>query len=71
MHVQVVALKFIPKVGKSEGELRSLEQEIHIMATLSHPHIVTLYDCQETDQEVHTVRVHLTITRDLLFRCVW
>ncbi len=48
----MVALKFIPKVGKSETELCSLEQEINIMAALRHPHIVALYDCLETDDEV-------------------
>ncbi len=50
----MVALKFIPKVGKSESELRSLEQEISIMAALRHDNIVALHECLETDDEVHT-----------------
>ncbi len=56
----MVALKFIPKVGKSESELRSLEQEISIMAALRHDNIVELHECLETDDEVH-----ITTTFDL------
>ena len=52
MALQIVALKFIPKVGKSLSELKSLEQEIAIMYTLSHENIISLYDCLETDDEV-------------------
>ncbi|XP_072548891.1 serine/threonine-protein kinase 36 [Salminus brasiliensis] len=52
---QVVALKFIPKVGRSEKELRSLKREIEIMRGLKHPHIVLLLDSFETEREVVVV----------------
>uniref|UniRef100_A0A3B3ZGI4 non-specific serine/threonine protein kinase n=1 Tax=Periophthalmus magnuspinnatus TaxID=409849 RepID=A0A3B3ZGI4_9GOBI len=41
---QVVALKFMPKVGRSEKELRNLKREIEIMRDLQHPNIVQLFD---------------------------
>ncbi|XP_078122715.1 serine/threonine-protein kinase 36 [Sander vitreus] len=52
---QVVALKFMPKVGRSEKELRSLKREIEIMRGLQHPNIVQLFDSFETDTEVVVV----------------
>ncbi|XP_056140324.1 serine/threonine-protein kinase 36 [Lampris incognitus] len=52
---QVVALKFIPKVGRSEKELRSLRREIEIMRGLKHPNIVQLFDSFETETEVVVV----------------
>ncbi|XP_041949055.1 serine/threonine-protein kinase 36 [Alosa sapidissima] len=52
---QAVALKFIPKVGRSEKELRSLKREIEIMRGLRHPNIVLLLDSFETDREVVVV----------------
>ncbi|XP_034406806.1 serine/threonine-protein kinase 36 [Cyclopterus lumpus] len=52
---QVVALKFMPKVGRSEKELRSLKTEIEIMRGLQHPHIVQLFDSFETETEVVVV----------------
>ncbi|MGH0169407.1 UNVERIFIED_CONTAM: hypothetical protein FKN15_001441 [Acipenser sinensis] len=52
---QVVALKFIPKVGRSEKELRSLKREIEIMRGLMHPNIVLLLDSFETEREVVVV----------------
>ncbi|XP_061104967.1 serine/threonine-protein kinase 36 isoform X2 [Conger conger] len=52
---QVVALKFIPKVGRSEKELRSLKREIDIMRGLRHPNIVLLLDSFETEREVVVV----------------
>ncbi|MCI4394423.1 hypothetical protein PGIGA_G00168430 [Pangasianodon gigas] len=52
---QVVALKFIPKVGRSEKELRSLKREIEIMRGLKHPNIVLLLDSFETQTEVVVV----------------
>ncbi|XP_073335676.1 serine/threonine-protein kinase 36 [Pagrus major] len=52
---QVVALKFMPKVGRSEKELRSLKREIEIMRGLQHPNIVQLYDSFETETEVAVV----------------
>ncbi|XP_053491266.1 serine/threonine-protein kinase 36-like isoform X1 [Ictalurus furcatus] len=52
---QVVALKFIPKVGRSAKELRSLQREIEIMRGLKHPNIVLLLDSFETQLEVVVV----------------
>ena len=51
-HWQVVALKFIPKLGRSEKELRNLQREIEIMRGLRHPNIVHMLDSFETDKEV-------------------
>lgn len=52
---QVVALKFMPKVNRSEGELQSLRKEIEILRGLQHPNIVQLYDSFETETEVVVV----------------
>ncbi|XP_008823952.1 serine/threonine-protein kinase 36 isoform X2 [Nannospalax galili] len=52
---QVVALKFIPKLGRSEKELRNLQREIEIMRGLWHPNIVHMLDSFETDKEVVVV----------------
>ncbi|XP_017287425.1 serine/threonine-protein kinase 36 isoform X2 [Kryptolebias marmoratus] len=52
---QVVALKFMPKVGRSERELRSLKREIEILRDLQHPNIVQLFDSFETETEVVVV----------------
>ncbi|XP_072128102.1 serine/threonine-protein kinase 36 isoform X2 [Mobula birostris] len=52
---QVVALKFIPKVGRSEKELRCLQREIDIMRGLRHPNVIQLLDSFHTDQEVVVV----------------
>ncbi|KFQ26305.1 Serine/threonine-protein kinase 36, partial [Mesitornis unicolor] len=49
---QVVALKFIPKVGRSEKELKNLQQEIEIMRGLHHPNIIQMLDSFETNKEV-------------------
>ncbi|XP_019219366.1 serine/threonine-protein kinase 36 isoform X1 [Oreochromis niloticus] len=48
----VVALKFMPKLGRSENQLRSLKREIEIMRDLRHPNIVQLFDSFETETEV-------------------
>ncbi|TKS83929.1 Serine/threonine-protein kinase 36 [Collichthys lucidus] len=52
---QVVALKFMPKLGRSEKDLRSLKREIEIMRGLKHPNIVQLSDSFETETEVVVV----------------
>ncbi|KAM9548944.1 serine/threonine-protein kinase 36 isoform 5-T5 [Guaruba guarouba] len=52
---QVVALKFIPKVGRSEKELKDLQREIEIMRGLHHPNIIQMLDSFETDKEVVVV----------------
>ena len=53
---QVVALKFIPKVGKPEKELRNLKREIDIMRNLHHENIIEMLDSFETDKEVGNIR---------------
>nr|XP_009859511.1 serine/threonine-protein kinase 36-like [Ciona intestinalis] len=50
-----VALKFIPKAGKSDKDLRNLRKEIEIMSDLQHPNIIQLLDNFETEQEVVVV----------------
>ncbi|NWW85585.1 STK36 kinase, partial [Rhynochetos jubatus] len=52
---QVVALKFIPKVGRTEKELKNLQREIEIMRGLHHPNIIQMLDSFETDKEVVVV----------------
>uniref|UniRef100_A0A5F8GTI9 Serine/threonine-protein kinase 36 n=1 Tax=Monodelphis domestica TaxID=13616 RepID=A0A5F8GTI9_MONDO len=52
---QVVALKFIPKLGRSDKELRNLHREIEIMRGLRHPNIIQMLDSFETDKEVVVV----------------
>ncbi|NWX69201.1 STK36 kinase, partial [Alca torda] len=52
---QVVALKFIPKVGRSEKELKNLQREIEIMRGLHHPNIIQMLDSFETNKEVVVV----------------
>ncbi|NWV10088.1 STK36 kinase, partial [Ptilonorhynchus violaceus] len=52
---QVVALKFIPKVGRSEKELKNLQREIEIVRDLHHPNIIQMLDSFETDKEVVVV----------------
>ena len=51
----VVALKFIPKAGKAEKDLRNLRREIEIMSGLKHVNIIELLDHFETDDEVVVV----------------
>ncbi|XP_048582093.1 serine/threonine-protein kinase 36 isoform X2 [Nematostella vectensis] len=50
-----VALKFIPKTGRSEKELKCLQREIDIMRGLQHENIIRLLDSFETPQEVCVV----------------
>eukprot|EP00051_Salpingoeca_urceolata_P012629 m.156099 g.156099 ORF g.156099 m.156099 type:complete len:1478 (-) comp17554_c0_seq1:61-4494(-) len=52
---EVVALKFIPKKGRSEKELRVLQREIDIMQSLHHPHIIQMLETFETPTEVVVV----------------
>uniref|UniRef100_A0A669DFK1 non-specific serine/threonine protein kinase n=1 Tax=Oreochromis niloticus TaxID=8128 RepID=A0A669DFK1_ORENI len=42
----------MPKLGRSENQLRSLKREIEIMRDLRHPNIVQLFDSFETETEV-------------------
>lgn len=50
-----VALKFIPKAGRAEKELKSLRREITIMSGLKHPNIIELFDHFETNKDVVVV----------------
>ena len=52
VNFQVVALKFIPKVGRSEKELKNLQREIDIMRNLEHENIIKLLDSFATPKEV-------------------
>lgn len=45
-------MKFIPKVGRSQKELKNLQQEIDIMRGLHHPNIIQMLDSFETKKEV-------------------
>lgn len=49
---QFVALKFIPKVGRSDAELEDIRAEVHILRGLSHPNIILLLDFFETSREL-------------------
>ena len=49
---QIVALKFISKLKRSEEELLSLKKEVEIMRELRHNNIIALYDWFETDTDV-------------------
>lgn len=52
---QVVALKFISKLKRTEEELLSLKREVDIMRELRHENIIALYDWFETDTDVCVV----------------
>ena len=52
---QVVAIKFIPTVGRSASELAALRQERDILRTLRHPNIVQMLDCFETEDALCAV----------------
>ncbi|CAH8496778.1 unnamed protein product [Schistosoma turkestanicum] len=49
---QIVAMKFIPKVGKSENALKNLKLEIEIMRSMHHTNIIEMQDSFETEREV-------------------
>eukprot|EP01052_Picozoa_sp_SAG31_P027491 SAG31_NODE_2578_length_5440_cov_1.848717_5_plen_93_part_00 len=49
---QIVALKFIPKHGKSDKELQKLRQEIRIQRELKHPNIIMMLDSFETKSDM-------------------
>ena len=51
----IVALKFIPKAGKAEKDLRNLKREIEIMSGLKHENIIELLDHFETNEEIVVV----------------
>ncbi|TGZ67570.1 hypothetical protein CRM22_004713 [Opisthorchis felineus] len=49
---RIVAMKFIPKVGKSVKSLKNLKREIEIMRSMHHANIIEMKDTFETDKEV-------------------
>ena len=51
----IVAMKFISKIGRTEKELDCLKREIDIMRGLKHPNIISLLDSFDTDEEVCVV----------------
>lgn len=67
--IQVVALKFIPKVGRSEKELKNLRREIDIMRHLHHENIIEMIDSFETDKEASETRT--IYTRNSIFSCLF
>ena len=52
---QIVALKFMSKLKRSEQELLSLKKEVEIMRELRHENIIALYDWFETETDVCVV----------------
>ncbi|KAF6778187.1 hypothetical protein AHF37_04152 [Paragonimus kellicotti] len=50
--IYIVAMKFIPKVGKSEKSLKNLKREIGIMQSMHHANIIEMKDTFETEREV-------------------
>ncbi|XP_071946341.1 serine/threonine-protein kinase 36-like [Antedon mediterranea] len=52
---QIVALKFIPKTGRSEKDLQNLRREIDIMQDLHHENIIEMLDSFETASDVVAV----------------
>ena len=51
----VVALKYILKLGKSAKELEALRQEIEILKTLRHENIIRMLDSFETKTDIVVV----------------
>ncbi|OAF71522.1 hypothetical protein A3Q56_00727 [Intoshia linei] len=52
---QIVALKFIPKIGRRLDELTNLRREIEIVCTLNHPNIIRMLDSFETATDIIVV----------------
>ncbi|VDD79214.1 unnamed protein product [Mesocestoides corti] len=52
---QTVALKFIPKSGKSDRAFQNLKKEIEIMKSMDHPNIIAMVDAFETPKEMVAV----------------
>ena len=64
--LQIVALKFISKMGRSDKELCNLKKEIEIMRGLRHPNIITLLDSFETENEVGDVTMMTLLVRMII-----
>ena len=48
---QIVAMKFISKVNKTQKEIRNLRTEIDILRKLNHENIIMLLDTFETEND--------------------
>eukprot|EP00043_Microstomoeca_roanoka_P006873 m.66704 g.66704 ORF g.66704 m.66704 type:complete len:805 (-) comp13603_c0_seq1:302-2716(-) len=53
--LDIVAMKFITKSGRSAKELRLLQDEMQILKRLDHPHIIRMVESFETANEVVVV----------------
>jgi fused-like protein len=51
----LVALKFIPRSGKTREDIASLRQEINILQRLKHEHVILMLDCFQTGSSVCVV----------------
>ncbi|XP_071789845.1 serine/threonine-protein kinase 36-like isoform X2 [Asterias amurensis] len=56
---KVVALKFIPKLGRSKKDLENLMKEIEIMRGLHNENIIEMLDSFETEKEVQVIAAQL------------
>lgn len=59
-----MALKFIPKKGRSAKDLINLQREIDIMRSLHHENIIALLDSFETTDEVMGMQIRI-------IKCYW
>ena len=53
--LEIVAMKFINKSGRSAKELKLLQEEMKILKRLDHPHIIRMIESFETADEVVVV----------------
>lgn len=56
---ETVALKLIPKVGKTDSDIATLRFEFKIQRELSHPNIVRMVDAYETPNEIIAVTEYI------------
>lgn len=49
---QIVAIKFIPKRGKMDKELKNIRREIDIIRSIRHPYIIEMLEWFETAGEL-------------------
>jgi fused-like protein len=62
---QIVALKFIRKVGKIEKEMKKLRLEIEILKGLKHENIILMLDFFETKTEFCVVTEYAQVSAQL------
>lgn len=53
--LEIVAMKFISKSGRSSKDLRLLQEEMKILHQLDHPHIIRMIESFETPDEIVVV----------------